>query len=129
LQGLRLPPVDEGMAEDIAAHLVLVACVDDRPCGFVVLSASPPEAHLINLAVSPDIKGGGLGRCLLEAATAAARARGATWINLATHREMTETIAFYRHLGWGQTGNEGDKVFMALQISGPDDHKEGDASC
>lgn len=118
---LDLPPVADGLAGDIRDHNVWVAEDAGDVQGGVVLVLGA-TAHLANLAVAPAAGGQGIGRALIDAATAAARAAGHASITLATHRAMDRTQAFYRRLGWAETGREGHKVYFALQLN------EGDAS-
>jgi ribosomal protein S18 acetylase RimI-like enzyme len=113
---LGLPPVTEGIADDIRDHNVWVALVDGVVRGGIVLVLGP-RAHIANLAVHPDAGGLGLGRALIDRATDAAAAAGHQSIELATHIDMTATQAFYRKLGWTETGREGNKVYFALQLT------------
>ena len=112
--GLDLPPVDEGIADDIRDRMVFVAETDGRITGGVVMTATPPDAHLLNLAVDPQAGGQGLGTALLARAVTEARMAGCRIMRLTTHRDMTDTQAFYRRLGWQEDGAEGDKVFLRL---------------
>jgi ribosomal protein S18 acetylase RimI-like enzyme len=111
-----LPDVTAGLADDIAQHDVWVAEQAGLVLGGVVLSCSGETAHLVNLGVGPEAKGLGLGRQLLETAIAAARAAGARRLVLGTHRDMTGTRAFYRHLGWVETEADGMKVTLERQL-------------
>lgn len=112
---LGLPPVTEGLADDIRDHNVWVAEVDDVLRGGIVLVLGG-HAHIANLAVHPDASGHGVGRTLIDKATAAAAAAGHSEMRLATHALMTDTRAFYRKLGWAETGREGNKVYFAKQL-------------
>ncbi len=115
-QGIGLPPVAEGLADDIADHQVWVA--DDRGLilGGVVLVLRRGGAHIANLAVHPIGEGQGLGRKLIDTATTAARDAGCDRVALTTHRDMTGTQAFYARLGWMETGRNGDKITYALDL-------------
>ncbi|MBA3866105.1 MAG: GNAT family N-acetyltransferase [Solirubrobacterales bacterium] len=59
-----------------------------------------PEAHLQELYVVPERRGGGIGRALLEAAMAAAREAGATGIDLNTGETDTAARALYESAGF-----------------------------
>jgi ribosomal protein S18 acetylase RimI-like enzyme len=59
-----------------------------------------PEAHLQELYVVPGLRGRGIGRALLEEAMAAARAEGATWIDLGTGETDTAARALYESAGF-----------------------------
>ena len=114
-QGLGLPPVTEGVAEDIRDHNVWVAEVEGEVCGGSVLVLGS-QAHIANLAVHPDAGGQGIGKALIEQASDAAAAAGHDMIQLATHAKMTMTQAFYRKLGWDETGREDNKVYFQKQL-------------
>ena len=111
---LDLPPVAEGLAEDIRDHNVWVAEVAGIVRGGIVLILGA-EAHIANLAVHPDAGGQGIGRALIDTAVKAARAAGHLSVMLATHRDLGQTQAFYRKLGWVETGRDGVKVYLALR--------------
>jgi ribosomal protein S18 acetylase RimI-like enzyme len=59
-----------------------------------------PEAHLQELYVVPALRGGGIGRALLEATMAAARELGATGIDLNTGATDTVARALYESCGF-----------------------------
>ncbi len=107
-----LPPVTEGVGDDIAKHLVWVAVSAGQVVGGVVLVITSESAHLANVAVDPDMRGTGLGRALIAQAEAESRRRGLGVIQLATHVDMPENVALYRHLGWREIGRDGRKVLM-----------------
>lgn len=64
-----------------------------------------PEAHLQELYVVPALRGGGIGRALLEASMRAAREAGATGIDLNTGETDTAARALYESAGF--TNREG----------------------
>ncbi len=115
-QELGLPPITEGIADDIRDHNVWVAEVDGIVRGGIVLALGV-HAHIANLAVHPEAGGHGIGKALIDRATDAAAAAGHNEIQLATHRDMTATQAFYCKSGWAETGREGNKVYFALQLT------------
>jgi ribosomal protein S18 acetylase RimI-like enzyme len=59
-----------------------------------------PEAHLQELYVVPALRGGGIGRALLEATIAVARENGATGIDLNTGATDTAARALYESAGF-----------------------------
>jgi ribosomal protein S18 acetylase RimI-like enzyme len=59
-----------------------------------------PEAYLQELYVVPALRGRGIGRALLEATMAAARAAGATGIDLNTGETDTAARALYESAGF-----------------------------
>jgi ribosomal protein S18 acetylase RimI-like enzyme len=64
-----------------------------------------PEAHLQELYVVPALRGGGIGRALLEATMELAREAGATGIDLNTGTTDTVARALYESCGF--TNREG----------------------
>jgi hypothetical protein len=41
---------------------------------------------------------------------------GSGMLTLTTHKDMMETQVFYGRVGWVETGREGDRAFMTLDI-------------
>jgi GNAT superfamily N-acetyltransferase len=113
---LGLPPVTEGVADDLAQHDVWVAELDGSVAGGIV-AALGRNAHIMKLAVHPDAGGHGLGRALIDQVIEAAKAAGHAEIHLATHAKMTATQAFYRKSGWAESGHDGDKVYFKWQLN------------
>ena len=116
-----LPPVSENCAAEIAANLVwVVACprAERGPeiIGGLVLVDGKHALHLANIAVDPDHRGDGIARALLDLAERQARDRGHTGLQLTTHAEMPENLSLYIHLGWRETGRQGNKVFMTKAV-------------
>lgn len=111
-RGIDLPPVSEGLDRVIAETPVILATDAGRVLGALVLRETPDALQIENLAVHPDASGQGIARLLLTEAETIARANGFNKLRLATHRDLTETISLYRHLGWTITGAAGLKVQM-----------------
>ena len=89
---------------------------DGPVTGGIVLAFGAGEARIANLAVDPARGGQGIGRALMAKAEAQARTAGHNRIVLATHRDMTPTLRFYRNDGWEETGREGYRVFMEKRL-------------
>ena len=87
----------------------------------IVLLRKPDHLLLDNIAVRPDSQGMGLGRRLIAFAENEARRLGFTEVRLYTHQTMTENIALYTRLGFGETGrgreNGYDRVFMTKRLA------------
>lgn len=114
-QALGLPPVTTGIDVDIRDQNVWVAEIAGAVRGGIVLVLNT-QAHIANLAVHPDAGGHGIGKALINTACDASAAAGHATVQLATHAQMTDTQAFYRKLGWQETGREGDKVYFQMQL-------------
>lgn len=115
--GIALPPVSDGVAEDIRDNRVWVA----QEQGIVGVLIAVPGAegwHLANLAVHPAYHRRGIARLLLDRMAGAARQAGVFDLVLTTHVRMPDNVALYTRLGWYETGREGDKVFMTRHLDG-----------
>jgi len=115
-RGIELPPVSEGVDEDIAENTVLIAENAGTVLGGAILMLQCEKAKLANLAVHPDHGGRGIGGALMHAAVQAAREAGHATLHLTTHVDMLENVALYRHLGWTMTSTEGNKVLMMFNL-------------
>lgn len=75
-----------------------VGCVALRP-----LAAVATACEMKRLYVSPEARGIGLGRLLVEAAVSAAKRMGYSEIRLDTLPSMTSAVALYQALGFQRT--------------------------
>ena len=107
-----LPPVSEGLDDDIKSNQVWVAELDHMVVGGLILVLRDEHATLANIAIDPDFKGMGIGRGLIEHAEAYCRRLKKAELRLSTHIDMPENVRLYEHLGWKQTERSGNKVHM-----------------
>lgn len=93
------------LGELIEADTV-VLLADEPPAGIAVLRLRPAiwssglECYLAELYVTPERRGHGLGRALMEAAIAAARTRGADRMDIATTTADVEAVGLYESCGF-----------------------------
>lgn len=97
--------VDSGGAERIVAEHEgkIVGSVMLFPPSTATYGGSveaPPWPELRMLAVSPDARGMGVGRLLVDECVRRARASGATELGLHTSRSMETAIGMYRRMGF-----------------------------
>jgi ribosomal protein S18 acetylase RimI-like enzyme len=106
--------IDEGVVS-------MVEEADGSIAALIVLLPQPDHLLLDNVAVRPDRQGRGLGRRLIAFAESEARRLGYAELRLYTHAMMTENIALYTRLGFGETGRGHeagyDRVFMVKPLS------------
>lgn len=107
-----LPAVSEGIAGDIANHIVWVAEMDFNIVGGMVLLPQDEFLLLANVAVHPQCSGMGIGSGLLAQADADCKELGLTELRLSTHVDMPENVRLYEHLGWHISKRSGNKVHM-----------------
>lgn len=112
-QGITLPDVSGGLFDVISAGQVWV--MDDLS-GVLMLTTTPPTAHLMNVAVSPDARGRGIGGVLIRLALRLSKDAGCSDIALATHVNMPDNVALYAHLGWRETERDESRVMMVRAL-------------
>jgi len=111
-----LPAVADGCGEDIENNHVWVAVAKANIIGCVVLIPADGFLKFANLAVHPDHRGQGLGRNLIDFSEQEAKNQGYGEMRLNTHAAMPENIQLYSHLGWRETGRDGNSVFMKKSL-------------
>lgn len=90
----------EDYAEVLRSRKVFVGEIDKSITGVLVLSVTPTEFWLENIAVHPSATGLGYGQILLEHAEKEAAANGHASIRLYTHEKMARNIALYEKAGY-----------------------------
>jgi ribosomal-protein-alanine N-acetyltransferase len=109
------------------ALVIVPAAADLTPSavlGFTVASLLPPQAELETIAVAAGSQRYGLGRQLFHTLTGELRAAGAHEILLEVRASNRAALAFYRSLGFAETGLRPryyadpveDAVLMSLTI-------------
>jgi GNAT superfamily N-acetyltransferase len=91
----------------IAAGEVLVAEHDGAIVGAAAVTDEPPEVELDMCFVDPGAIGTGVGRVLVDAAMAKARALGATAMRV---QSDPNAAAFYARLGAGPIGDTASEI-------------------
>jgi N-acetylglutamate synthase-like GNAT family acetyltransferase len=95
-----LPPLEADYAEEVGAHQAWVMEEAGVIIGALFLDAADDHMVLVNVAVSPDQQGRGLGRRLIGKAEQETRAQGIRELRLFTHAKATENVILYTRLGW-----------------------------
>ena len=86
--------------------------------GFVLARTAGDEAEILTLAVAPAARGRGLGRALLQAAIAQARAMGAQILFLEVGADNPQALALYAGLGFAKVGAR--KAYYSTPSGGTD---------
>ncbi|HWA15521.1 MAG TPA: ribosomal protein S18-alanine N-acetyltransferase [Gemmatimonadales bacterium] len=104
----------------------LVAEQGGKIGGYLIAREIAGEAEILNLAVDPDGRRGGLGRTLLEAGLAEVARRGATRVWLEVRESNAAARALYARRGFAAAGRRPryyrapveDALVLSLDLSG-----------
>lgn len=105
--------------------------------GYTTYRVILDEAHLMNIAIDPGYRGGGLGKKLLRHVMRTCVTAGAEWMYLEVRPSNTEALGLYESHGFKQIGvrkkyyaNGEDALLMAIllerkrgRLDGNDGHR------
>jgi len=97
----RLTP--QSMAADAAKGVLLLAWREDTLAGCVFVRPKDEALYVGKLAVRPGLHGSGIGKALVEAARAEARALGLEALELETRIELTKNHDTFARMGFMKT--------------------------
>ena len=92
------------LTENPAAHYLVAVALDHLLIGYIVWWQVFDEAEIINLAVSPEQRGKGVGRLLLSCMIDEVRRAGASVIHLDVRESNQPARHLYEQAGFHQTG-------------------------
>ena len=98
--GRRPRPMTIDYTKAVVEHRIDLVEDDGHLLALCEVADAPDHLLIVNLAVSPDAQGRGLGSMLLQRAEAIARELGRPELRLYTNRLMTPNIALYRSRGY-----------------------------
>jgi predicted N-acetyltransferase YhbS len=84
----------------ILAQSAWVACEEEKPVAFLSAEATLDALHICEVSVHATMMGRGIGRRLIEASAAAARASGLSALTLTTFRDVPWNEPYYQRLGF-----------------------------
>jgi GNAT superfamily N-acetyltransferase len=108
----------ERMRQLIASGDTLVLLAGDGPDGVAVLRlraaiwSTGLECYLAELYVTPDRRGHGLGRALMEEAIREARDRGADTMDIGVDEPDLAARRLYESLGFTNQGDDGSLMYV-----------------
>jgi ribosomal-protein-alanine N-acetyltransferase len=94
--------ISELTADDM--RLPLAAEIGGELVGYLMAWRVVTQLHILNLAVRPDHRRGGIGTALLAAAARAAWREGRSALTLEVRRSNRSARAFYRRHGFARVG-------------------------
>ena len=100
------PWSEEAFASQLTSNPVFkVLTVDGEIAGYAVIDTQIlPESELFNIAVSPEYRGKGLSKLLMDSALEDARKRGAETVLLEVRASNAAAIGLYEKYGFVQNG-------------------------
>lgn len=100
------PWSEEAFASQLTSNPVFKALiVDGDIAGYAIIDTQIlPESELFNIAVSPEYRGKGLSKLLMDSALEDARKRGAETVLLEVRASNAAAIALYEKYGFVQNG-------------------------
>jgi tRNA threonylcarbamoyladenosine biosynthesis protein TsaE len=120
------PPVDppstalDENVESVAAVLAqdggLLATLDGRPVGALLLGRDLDSLLLRRVSVLPEAQQQGVARVLLRTALDVGRTRGLRRVQLSARVELPETVAFWTRAGFGEVARDGVHLTLALEL-------------
>jgi ribosomal protein S18 acetylase RimI-like enzyme len=108
------PRADIALARAGSTSAVLVGRRDGRVIASAMVGADGHRGWVYYVAVEPALQGEGLGRVIMDAAEAWARAAGMPKVQLMVRAGNTKVIDFYRRLGFQQE----DTLVMGKRFDG-----------
>ncbi len=82
----------------------LVAMDGEQLAGYIGSQSCPPEADVMNVAVSPECRRQGIAQSLIEALVTGLKAKDITSLSLEVRASNGPAIALYKKLGFTQVG-------------------------
>ncbi len=120
------PPLDppstalEETVESVAAVLAqdggLLATLDGRPVGALLLGRERETLQLRRVSVLPEAQQQGVARALLRTALDVARARGLRRVSLLARNDLPATVAFWTRAGFGRLAVDGVHLQLAKEL-------------
>lgn len=113
-------PMSIDYNEALKKHRFDLLFLDDKLAALIETSLNDDHLLIINIAVSPNHQGKGLGRKLMDHAETLAKTSGLSEIKLYTNQLFTGNVTFYSQLGYQVEREEefkgGITVYMHKEI-------------
>ena len=110
----------EESVESVSAVLAqdggLVATLDGRPVGALLLGREQETLLLRRVSVLPEAQQQGVARVLLRTALDVGRARGLRRVQLSARSELPDTVAFWTRAGFGEVARHGVHLTLAKEL-------------
>jgi tRNA threonylcarbamoyladenosine biosynthesis protein TsaE len=107
---------EDSVAEALGTGGGLLAAVDGRPVGALLLAPDGPWLGLRRVSVAPSGQGRGVAKALAAAAEETAVRRGHTRMRLTARVELPPTVALWTGLGYREIAREGPLLTLAKEV-------------
>jgi len=114
--GREPAPMVADIAAAVAKRQVVVLDINGAVEGYMIARPDGDAYFIDTIAVDPSRQGSGLGRLLLDHASAQARTHGLPVLRLYTNAAMTENITMYGHLGFVETQRTSERGFLRVHF-------------
>ncbi len=111
-----LEETETSLADALGAGGGLVASVDGRPAGALLMSPEPGSLLLRRVAVRPDAQHHGVARALSATVDDVAARRGFARVHLTARAELPGTVRFWQRLGYREVGRDGPVLDLAKEL-------------
>lgn len=106
---------DQRFLGDWTAGYFDIIMVDGTPCGYAAVEDRADDIHVRELVIHPAHQGKGVGAIFLRSIIARAKERHVP-VRLGTFHENHRALAFYKRLGFQETGNTEIHILMEWQL-------------
>jgi len=103
-----LDETEQTIADRLSVHGGLLACLDGRPVGALVLDPIGSTTYLRRFGVVPDAQGHGVAAALIDAAVEAAE--GSDDLTVVAREELPRTVQFWERQGFREIRRESPNV-------------------
>ncbi|WP_257164793.1 GNAT family N-acetyltransferase [Bradyrhizobium sp. SRS-191] len=106
-----------GYAAQCPAADSLIILRDGAPVGRLLLDRATSRWHVVDLALLPGARNGGVGREIMQAVTAAAREQGADMLSLAVATANEDAMRFYARLGFSDVAEAATASHRRMELA------------
>jgi ribosomal protein S18 acetylase RimI-like enzyme len=91
--------------------------IDDKICGFIIVSEKPESLHVHRIVVDKEMQGYGIGRKLIKKTAEDTRKAGKDTVTLKAEIDNEQVKGFYKSLGFEIVGEQDALVLMTLKLA------------
>jgi tRNA threonylcarbamoyladenosine biosynthesis protein TsaE len=112
-----LDETEESVAAALAAGGGLLASMDGRPVGALLIEPTAESVLLRRVSVSPAAQQHGVARALREAAESVVARRGFARVQVTARAELPATVRFWLRGGYRQVAEHGTSLTLAKELA------------